>query len=130
MLRGLWKLTWLEIKIFLREPLGAIGTLLFPVLLFILLGKLGGGRLSVPDKRVPSFVGPDLPIFAAILISLGGVLSLATIVAIYREGQHLGNPDADTELLADDILILIGNLDQLKHAKQFLVSTRPNESEN
>jgi ABC-2 type transport system permease protein len=88
-LRGLWKLTWLEIKIFLREPLGAIGTLLFPVLIFILLGKLGGGRLSVPDKRVPNFVGPDLPIFAAILISLSAVLSLATIVAIYREGGIL-----------------------------------------
>jgi ABC-2 type transport system permease protein len=32
MLRGLWKLTWLEIKIFLREPLGAFGSILFPVL--------------------------------------------------------------------------------------------------
>ncbi len=62
---------------------------MFPVLIFILLGKLGGGRLSVPDKRVPSFVGPDLPIFASILISLSAVLSLATIVAIYREGGIL-----------------------------------------
>ena len=25
MLRGLWRLTWLEIKIFFREPLGALG---------------------------------------------------------------------------------------------------------
>jgi ABC-2 type transport system permease protein len=25
MLRGLWKLTWIEIKIFLREPMGASG---------------------------------------------------------------------------------------------------------
>ena len=31
MLRGLWKLTWLEIKIFLREPLGAIGSIVIPV---------------------------------------------------------------------------------------------------
>ena len=88
-MRGLWKLTWLEIKIFLREPLGAIGTLLFPILIFILLGKLGGGRISAPDKSVPSFIGPDLPIFVSILISLGAVLSLATIVAIYREGGIL-----------------------------------------
>jgi ABC-2 type transport system permease protein len=88
-LRGLWKLTWLEIKIFLREPLGAIGTLVFPILIFILLGKVGGGRLTVPDERVPSFVGPDLPIFASILIALSAVLSLATIVAIYREGGIL-----------------------------------------
>ena len=27
MLRGLWKLTWLEIKIFLREPLGVVGVI-------------------------------------------------------------------------------------------------------
>ena len=35
MLRGLWKLTWIEIKIFLREPLGAIGTIGIPVLVFL-----------------------------------------------------------------------------------------------
>ena len=34
MLRGLWKLTWIEIKVFLREPLGAFGTIAFPVLHF------------------------------------------------------------------------------------------------
>jgi ABC-2 type transport system permease protein len=33
MLRGLWRLTWLEIKIFVREPLGLIGTVAVPVLL-------------------------------------------------------------------------------------------------
>ena len=89
MLRGLWKLTWLEIKIFLREPLGAIGTFVLPVALFILLGKIGGGRLRTPDKNVPAFIGPDLPIFASIMIALGAVLSLATIIAIYREGGIL-----------------------------------------
>ena len=86
MLRGLWKLTWLETKIFLREPLGAIGTLVIPVVVFLLLGNLGGGRV---DRRVPSFIGPDLPILAAIMISLSAVLSLATIVSIYRESGIL-----------------------------------------
>ena len=73
-MRGLWKLTWLEIKIFLREPLGAIGTLLFPILIFIVLGKLGGGRINAADRTVPGGVGPDLPIFASILISLSIVV--------------------------------------------------------
>ncbi len=31
MLRGLWKLTWIEIKVFMREPLGAFGTIGLPV---------------------------------------------------------------------------------------------------
>ena len=88
-MRGFAKLAWLEIKIFLREPLGAIGTLLFPILLFILLGKIGGGRLSSPTPRLPSFMGVDLPIFIALMISIGAVMSLATIIAIYREGGIL-----------------------------------------
>ena len=44
MLHGLWKLTWLEIKIFLREPLGAFGTIVFPVLVFVIAGRFVGGR--------------------------------------------------------------------------------------
>ena len=45
MLRGLWRLTWLEIKIFVREPLGVIGTVGIPVLIFVVLGRvLGPGR--------------------------------------------------------------------------------------
>ena len=46
MLRGLLKLTWLEIKIFMREPLGAIGTIAIPVLVFVVLGRLLGRRLA------------------------------------------------------------------------------------
>ena len=42
MLRGLWKLTWLEIKIFLREPLGVVGTIGIPVLVFVVLGRMFG----------------------------------------------------------------------------------------
>ena len=41
MLRGLWNLTWLEIKIFLREPLGAFGTIGVPVLAFVVLAQHG-----------------------------------------------------------------------------------------
>ena len=54
MLRGLWRLTWLEIKIFLREPLGVIGTVGFPVLLFVVLGRMfgrgGAGPRAAPRR--------------------------------------------------------------------------------
>jgi ABC-2 type transport system permease protein len=81
-------LTWLEIKIFLREPLGAIGTLLFPIAIFVLFARLGRGR-PASDPRVPAFIGADLPIFVSIMIALSAVISLATIVAIYRESGIL-----------------------------------------
>ena len=35
MLRGLWTLAWIETKIFLREPLGLIGTVAVPVVIFV-----------------------------------------------------------------------------------------------
>jgi len=89
MLRGLWNLTWLEIKIFMREPMGAIGTLIFPVLLYVLLGRALGGRARLPSLNMSSFVRVGLPVLATVLIALGAVGSLITIIAIYREGGIL-----------------------------------------
>lgn len=89
MLRGLWRLTWIEIKIFLREPLGALGTVLVPVLVFVLLGRLGRDVLPNSQAAESSLLRIDLPVFAAILIALNAVLSLVAIISIYREGGIL-----------------------------------------
>src|SRR5271154_2325893 len=89
MFRGLWKLTWLEIKIFLREPLGAIGTILFPVLIFVVVGRLLGGGIPKNSIAASGFLRVGLPVFASVLISLSAVLSLVTIISIYREGGIL-----------------------------------------
>jgi ABC-2 type transport system permease protein len=89
MLRGLWKLTWIEIKIFLREPLGAFGTIGFPVLVFLVLGRVANRRLAPSSLAGNSFVRVDLPVLASILIAISAVLSLVTIISIYREGGIL-----------------------------------------
>src|SRR5580693_10803286 len=89
MLRGLWKLTWIEIKIFLREPLGAFGTIGFPVLVFLVLGRIVGRGLAPPALAASSFIRVGLPVLASLLIAVSAVLSLVTIVSIYREGGIL-----------------------------------------
>ncbi len=89
MFRGLLKLTWLEIKIFLREPLGAFGSILFPVLVFVVAGRLLGGRVPPSSIAAAGFVRVGLPVFASVLITLSAVLSLVTIISIYREGGIL-----------------------------------------
>jgi ABC-2 type transport system permease protein len=89
MLRGLSKLTWLEIKIFVREPLGMFGAILIPVLMFVVLGRAIAGRLSTPSPEVRGLIGVNVPVFAAVLISLSSAVSLITIVSIYREGGIL-----------------------------------------
>lgn len=87
MLRGLWKLTWLEIKIFLREPLGAFGSVFFPVVVLLVGGRVMGGRSSTMANG--AFVRVGLPVLVAILITISSVLSLVTIISIYREGGIL-----------------------------------------
>jgi ABC-2 type transport system permease protein len=89
MLRGLWKLTWIEIKIFMREPLGAFGTIGFPVLVFVVLGRVVGRRLAPSSLVSSSFIHVGLPVFASVLIAISAVLSLVTIISIYREGGIL-----------------------------------------
>ncbi len=87
MLRGLGKLTWIEIKIFMREPLGAIGTIVVPVLVFVLVGRAMSSRPQTPS--INSFARVGLPVLASILIVISAVLSLVTIISIYREGGIL-----------------------------------------
>src|SRR6202051_5136608 len=88
-LRGLWKLTWIEIKIFLREPLGAFGTIGFPVLIFLVWGRVASRGLAPSSLAASSFIRVDLPVFASLLIAVSAVLSLVTIISIYREGGIL-----------------------------------------
>lgn len=76
MLKGLWKLTWVETKIFVREPMGVIGVLILPVAIFVALGD---------SQDVPF----NVLILGALVISASSVTSLVAIIAIYREGGIL-----------------------------------------
>jgi ABC-2 type transport system permease protein len=89
MLRGLWELTWLETKIFAREPLGLVGTVAIPVVMFVGAGRLFAGRSAEVPERMRSLVTLEMPVLATMLISLSAVMSLVTVVAIYREGGIL-----------------------------------------
>ncbi len=85
MLTGFWKLTWVETKVFIREPMGVIGTLFVPVILFIVLGRSFGGVGAASTPRTPF----NVAILAALFIAIGAVSSLVAIIAIYREGGIL-----------------------------------------
>lgn len=87
MLDGFWRLTWVETKVFLREPMGVISTFFLPVLVFVILG----GSLDDPDiqpgrNESPTF---NVAILAALLIAVSAAISLVAIIAIYREGGIL-----------------------------------------
>src|ERR1700729_3204357 len=89
MFRGLWKLTWLEIKIFVREPLGAFGSILFPVVAFLVAGHWWSGMHTPAASASSEVLRVEVPVLASVLIAVSGVLSLVTIISIYREGGIL-----------------------------------------
>jgi len=90
MLRGLFQLTWLEIKIFLREPLGAIGTIAVPVALFLLVGRATNRSVDAPRVSTGfEFMRTGLPVMVSVFMAISAVISLVTIISIYREGGIL-----------------------------------------
>jgi ABC-2 type transport system permease protein len=88
-MRGLWKLTWIEIKVFMREPMGAFGTIVFPVIIFLVVGRVVGRRMSPATLASSGFMRSSWPVIVSLLIVISAVLSLVTIISIYREGGIL-----------------------------------------
>ena len=87
-IRSLLKLTWLEIKIFAREPLGLFGSLAIPIILFVGLARFFGPTAPRPP-RADALGSGFLPVLTTLLIVLNTVSSLIAIIAIYREGGIL-----------------------------------------
>lgn len=85
MLKGFWKLSWLEIKIFMREPGGVIGSLIFPLVIFYILGR----SLSPEEREVARQAPFNVVIVASLVLAVSSVISLVAIISIYREGGIL-----------------------------------------
>ena len=109
MLKGFWKLTWVETKVFVREPLGLIGSLLVPVIVFLIMGRAIGpapSRAAVDDSPF------NVTILAALFITIGAVLSLIAIIAIYREGGILkrlrATPLSPVTILGAHVVVKLG----------------------
>src|SRR4026207_1781834 len=88
-MRGLGNLVGLGMKIFLREPMGAFGTVIAPVLVLMLFGRIGTAVMPRAQAAATSFFKASVPVFVAILIAINAVASLVAIVSIYRESGIL-----------------------------------------
>ena len=115
MLKGLWKLSWIETKVFVREPMGVVGSLVVPVIVFLVFGGMYGVGQPTPEPLTGSpDAAADTPpvnvaILAALFIAVGSVQSLIAIMAIYREGGILkrlrATPLAPVTILAAHVVV-------------------------
>ncbi len=85
------KMTWMEAKLFLREPVNAFFTLVFPLMLLVLYGFIFN---SIPASRTGG-QGADnnymptldsyVPALIAMIIGTTGLMSTTITMATYRE---------------------------------------------
>jgi ABC-2 type transport system permease protein len=85
------KLTWVETKLFLREPLTVVITYAFPLIMLVVLAEVFGSEISRDDETgEPVFRGvPPTEYYASAYVALVaagvGLVSLPSHIAAYRE---------------------------------------------
>lgn len=87
-MKGVWKLTYVEMKLFFREPIAAFFTLVFPLLMLLLFGAIYGNKPSVFGAGM-GYVDNAIPALTALIIATSAMLTLPIQVASYREKNIL-----------------------------------------
>ena len=83
-MRGFLRLTIVEVKLFLREPMAAFFTLAFPLMMLFIFGSIYGNQ---PREFFGGLGSVDIsvPAYTALIIATTGLVSLSVSMAAYRE---------------------------------------------
>lgn len=83
-MRGLKELTWINLKLNIREPIGAFFTLAFPPLLILLFGAIYGND---PSPMFGGYGSMDVSMsgYTAIILSTVGFMTIPITIGNYRE---------------------------------------------
>lgn len=77
------KTTWVELKLFMREPAAVVFTLALPILLLVLNGA--AGNVPVPELDGAGVIDVLVPGYIALVIATLGLMQLPGVLAGYRE---------------------------------------------
>jgi ABC-2 type transport system permease protein len=83
-MRALAKMTWVEFKLFLREPIGAFFTLVFPLMLLVIFGSIFGNKPSEIFGGLGS-MDVSTPAYIAMIIGMVGLMNGPISLVTYRE---------------------------------------------
>jgi ABC-2 type transport system permease protein len=88
-MKSLLKMTWIEAKLFLREPVGAFFTLIFPLLMLFIFGSIYGTQPVPGTTGSQGAIGTLIPAFTAMIIGITGLMPVTITLATYRENGIL-----------------------------------------
>jgi ABC-2 type transport system permease protein len=113
-MQRLAKMTWLELKLFAREPLTVIFTLAIPLILLFILGGVFGNS---PDPEGVVYRGAGamdfyIPAYIALVVASLGLIGLPVHLAAYRERGVLRRFRASSvglrNILGSHALVMLG----------------------
>ena len=87
-MKSLLKMTRMEAKLFLREPVGAFFTLVFPLMFLFLFGSISGNE-PTPMFGGQRTIDAAIPSLTAMIIGTTGLMSTTITMATYRENGVL-----------------------------------------
>jgi ABC-2 type transport system permease protein len=83
------KMTRMEAKLFLREPVSAFFTLIFPLLMLFIYGTIYGSQPVPGTESTQGAIGSLVPAFTAMIIGMTGLMPITITMATYRENGIL-----------------------------------------
>jgi ABC-2 type transport system permease protein len=83
-MKSLLKMSWVEAKLFLREPASAFFVLVFPLIYLFLFGMISGNEPS-PQFGGQRTIDASIPGLTAVIICIAGLMSTTMTMATYRE---------------------------------------------
>jgi ABC-2 type transport system permease protein len=88
-MKSLLKMTWMEAKLFLREPVSAFFTLIFPLMMLFIFGSIYGTQPVPGTDSTQGAIGTLIPAFTAMIIGMTGLMPVTITMATYRENGIL-----------------------------------------
>lgn len=87
--RSFGRMTWIQLKLYSREPIAFFFTLIFPVLLLAMYGIIWGNAPGSGYYQDYGYIDMQLPALTAVIIGTVGLMSVPVSVATNREQKIL-----------------------------------------
>jgi ABC-2 type transport system permease protein len=88
-MKSLMKMTWMEAKLFLREPVSAFFTLVFPLIMLFIFGTIYSNVPPMPGSAGQGTIDVFIPALIAMVIGITGLMAITVTMATYRENGIL-----------------------------------------
>ena len=118
-MRSLFKLTWVEIKLFTREPITVVFTLALPIIFLFVMGGVFGNTPNPDVYRGVGAMNYYMPSYYGLIMMAIGTVSLPVHLSGYRERGVLRRFRASSfsiwavlgsQLLVSFVIAIIGSI--------------------